>query len=112
MGANERRLKMRVHLPKFKASIRLLKCAFVLLSLFVLTHACEGQSHVSALAGVHSGSSGQALIGFFYVSMYLAVITLVPILFIASSILWFTRLGKVRWDGDHDEPSSSFLIKK
>ena len=76
-----------------KASMILLRSALVISSLFILIHLCGGQPHVSALAGVHVGSSGQALIGFLYVCTYLLAISLVPILLIAAVIMLAAKLS-------------------
>ena len=76
-----------------KVSMILLRSALIILSLFILIHLCGGQSHVSALAGVHVGSSGEALIGFLYVCIYLLAISLVPILLIAAVIMFAAKLS-------------------
>ena len=78
-----------------KTSMILLWSALLISSLFILIHLCGGQSHVSALAGVHVGSSEQALIGFLYVCTYLLAISLAPILLIAAVIIFATKLSGV-----------------
>ena len=72
----------------------LFRLALIITSLFIVTHLCGGQAHVSALAGVHAGSSGQVFMGFLYVGAYLLTISLVPILLIAALILSLTELQK------------------
>ena len=79
---------MKAQVNTSQQSIFLIKSAALLLLTFALTHSCGGPSHVSALAGAHSGSSGQALIGLIYVCVYLLTLSVAPILTIAALIVW------------------------
>lgn len=79
---------MKTQVNTAQRSIFLLKSAALIVLTFALIHACGGSSHVSALAGVHSGSSGQAFVGLIYVGVYLLTISVSPILTIAALVVW------------------------
>ena len=60
--------------------------------LFTLMYICGMQDHVSVLAGAHSGSGWEQMLGFLYVILYLMMISIIPILFISIPFLFLPRL--------------------
>jgi hypothetical protein len=74
--------------PRLWSYGRLLSYALVLSALFVLAHLTGFQEHTSVLAGTHSGGYVAQYCGMVYLILYVTFVCLVPIMVIASFLLW------------------------
>ena len=79
---------------------RRLAIVFCTSLLFILMYTCGAQDHVSVLAGAHSGSGWEQMLGFLYVILYLMMISIIPILgynWDCPSATWIFDYTSSKW---------------
>jgi len=71
-----------------KSARGLWKYALSIILLFAIVDLLGFKDHVSILAGAHSGSYLEGMLGLSYLLLYFFLISIAPVLFIGGILLW------------------------